>query len=173
MDINNKKVLIVYFSRQGENYYNGKIVDLKVGNTEVAANMISKLTNSDIFEIKSIEEYPKDYNQCTKIAQVELNENKRPVLVSDIDTNEYEVIYLGYPNWWGTMPMPVWTFLDNHSFDGKVIYPFCTHEGSGIGNSERDLRKLCPNSKIKKGLAIHGSSVKTSESIIKNWIMKG
>lgn len=173
MEINNQKVLVAYFSHSGENYSNGRIVNLQVGNTEVVADMISKLTNGDMFKIESIKEYPKDYNKCTVVAQAELRSNERPSLVKDINTDEYDVIYLGYPNWWGTMPMAVWTFLEEHNLSGKIIYPFCTHEGSRMGSSERDLKKLCHNSEIKKGLAIYGSSVKESETIIKKWVMEG
>ena len=173
MDKNNKKNLVVYFSHKGQNYFNGRIIDLAIGNTEVAAEIISKLTDADMFKVESVQEYPKDYNKCTMVAQAELRENARPRLASDINTDQYDVIYLGYPNWWGTMPMVLWTFLESHNLAGKIIYPFCTHEGSGMGKSESDIRRLCPNSEIKRGLAIDGSSVKKAETNIKNWTMKG
>ena len=75
------------------------------------------------------------------------------------DMDSYEVIYIGYPNWWGTMPMAVFTFLESYDFSGKTIIPYCTHEGSGMGSSERDIKKLCPNARVLPGLAIRGGSV--------------
>ena len=173
MDRNNKKNLVVYFSRKGKNYSNGRIIDLAIGNTEIAAEMISKLTEADMFKVETVQEYPKDYNKCTMVAQSELRENARPRLARDINIDQYDVIYLGYPNWWGTMPMALWTFLESHNLEGKIIYPFCTHEGSGMGKSESDISRLCPNSEIRRGLAIYGSSVKKAETNIKNWAMKG
>lgn len=172
MQVEDKKILVAFFSHKGQNYLNGRIVNLEKGNTAVAADMISGLTDADVFEIRSVKEYPFNYNACTSEAQSELRANARPELEDDIDIIGYDVIYLGYPNWWGTMPMPVWTFLERHDFSGKIIFPFCTHEGSGMGNSEADLRKLAYKAEIKKGLAIHGSSVNNAGVNIKNWIME-
>ena len=173
MDFNNKKILVAFFSHKGQNYVSGSIVELKKGNTAVVADMIAGLMNADVFEIQSVKEYPFQYNECTTVAKSELRENSRPKLTRDIDVTDYDVIFLGYPNWWGTMPMPVWTFLEEHDFTGKAIFPFCTHEGSGMGNSESDLRKLAAGAEIKKGLSIHGTSVNKAEVSVKNWIMKG
>ena len=82
----------------------------------------------------------------------------------------YDVIFLGYPNWWGTMPMPVYTFLESYDFSGKKIVPFCTHEGSSMGHSEKDIAKACPKSTILEGLAIHGTSASSAESKVSSWI---
>ncbi len=172
MDLN-KKMLVAYFSHKGENYSNGRIVELKQGNTAVVADMIAGLTKADPFEIRSAKEYPFQYKPCTEEALTELKTNLRPGLAEDIDVSAYDIIFLGYPNWWGTMPMPVWTFLSGHDFSGKTIYPFCTHEGSGLGKSEMDLGELAPGAKIGKGLAVHGSSVRKSEAVIKEWIIGG
>lgn len=81
--------------------------------------------------------------------------------------DSYNVIFLGYPNWWGTMPMPVFTFLGEYDFSGKTIVPFCTHEGSGSGRSEKDIAKLCPKATILKGLAIHGSRVSAAKKMLR------
>jgi len=129
------KSLIAYYSRKGNNYVGGVKVP-PVGNTEVAAGIIQKLTGR----------------------------------VDGMD--EYDVVFLGYPNWWGTMPMPVFTFLEAYDFTGKTIVPFCTHGGSGMGHSEGDIKKLCPAAKIAKGLAIHGGSVQKAESAISDWLRK-
>ena len=82
----------------------------------------------------------------------------------------YDVIFLGYPNWWGTMPMPVYTFLESYDFCGKLIVPFCSHEGSGMGHSERDIAKACPKATVLKGIAIHGSSASSAVSNVSSLI---
>jgi len=165
------KTLITYYSREGNNYVNGRIVNLQVGNTEVAAEMIRKITGGELFRINTIKKYPEDYTETTKVAQQELRDNARPELSAYLENiDDYEVIILGYPNWWGTMPMPVFTFLEKYDFAGKTILPFCTHEGSGMGRSESDIKKLCPNSKVLKGLAIHGGNVNNSEKDIDHWL---
>lgn len=164
------KILVAYFSHTGENYSNGSIVELKKGNTHVVAEMIQNICGSDIFEIKAKNDYPFEYRSCTEVAKEELNNNERPDLVEDIDVSSYDVIFVGYPNWWGTMPMTVWTFLENHDFSNKTILPFCTHEGSQMGNSVNDLKRLVKNAIIKKGLPIHGSSTKNAKAKVEQWI---
>ncbi|MDD3260398.1 MAG: flavodoxin [Oscillospiraceae bacterium] len=162
--------LVVYFSHTGKNYVNGSITELKKGNTAVAAEMIAAITGADLFEIEPAREYPFHYQDCTAAAQKELQTGARPKLAKTIDTGRYDVLYLGYPNWWGTMPMPILTFLEGQDLSGKVILPFCTNEGSGMGNSERDLKKACPKSTLQKGLAIRGSQVTAAKSAIEKWI---
>jgi flavodoxin len=171
--MNKMKKLIAYYSRAGNNYVGGKIMNLPVGNTEVAAKMIQKLTSSDIFRIDTIKDYPADYNETTEVAKQELRQNARPELTGHADNMaDYSVIYLGYPNWWGTMPMAVYTFLKEYDFSGKTIIPFCTHEGSGMGRSESDIQKLCSDTKVLKGLPIRGGSVQGAESDIADWLRK-
>lgn len=170
MNFENKKILVAYFSRKGKNHSNDRIVDLKIGNTANAAQMIADLVNADTFEIKAVGEYPFEYNTCIEKAEEELRDNSRPKLAENMDISDYDVVFLGYPNWWGTMPMAVWTFIESHDFSGKIVLPFCTHEGSGMASSEKDLKKLIPNADIRKGLAIQGYSVSKAESIIHNWI---
>lgn len=162
--------LIVYFSHKGENYSKGSIVELKKGNTAVVAEMIASLTEADLFEIEAVTEYPFKYHLCTEVAKAELNADARPELVHDIDIQNYDVIFIGYPNWWGTMPMPVWTFLEKHDFTGKIVMPFCTHEGSGMGRSEVDIIRLTSNADIRKGLTLYGSNVEQSLQAIKSWL---
>lgn len=169
----NKKSLIAYYSRKGNNYLNGSIVNLSVGNTEVVAQKIQEFTGSDMFQIDTVKSYPLDYTETTHVAMDEKRKNARPELTEAVaDMNGYDVIYLGYPNWWGTFPMAVFTFLESYDFTGKTIIPYCTHEGSGLGSSERDIRKLCPNAKVLPGLAIRGSSVNSADSMIKSWLFK-
>lgn len=168
----NKKSIVVYFSHKGNNYVNGNIINLKKGNTEVVAEKIQNLTDSDIFEIETMRSYPIDYNETTEEAKRELNINARPELKKILDISEYETIYLGYPNWWNTMPMSVFTFLENSKLEGKRIVPFCTHEGSGLGRSIKDIEELCPDSKILKGIALYGSRVKEADEEIRMWLEK-
>lgn len=169
----NSKSLIAYYSRKGENYLNGSIVSLPVGNTEVVAKKIQELTGSDLFEIDTVKSYPEDYTETTEVARTEKRQNARPELTGAVNNmDSYDVIYLGYPNWWGTFPMAVFTFLESYDFSGKTIVPYCTHEGSGLGSSERDIRKLCPDAKMLPGLAIRGGSVKSADSSLKSWISK-
>ena len=171
MTSDNKKPLIAYYSRKGNNYLNGSIVYLEVGNTEVVAKIIQEQTGGDLFEIDTIKTYPEDYTETTNVAMEEKRKNARPELIRVVDQMDlYDVIYLGYPNWWGTFPMAVFTFLESYDFSGKTIIPFCTHEGSGLGNSERDIRKLCPNANVLPGIAIRGGSVKSAGNSIKTWL---
>ena len=146
------RTLIAYFSRKGNNYLDGSIVDLPVGNTEVAAKMIQALAGGDLFHIDTVKPYPSDYTKATEVAQWELSQNARPALAGHVDSLEgYDVVILGYPNWWGTMPMAVFTFLEAHDFAGKTILPFCTHEGSGLGQSERDIGVALPRAPASCG----------------------
>ena len=165
------KCQIAYFSRPGNNYAGGSIVNLSVGNTEVVAKMIRDMTGGDLFHIKPVNEYPKDYTETTDVAKEELRTSARPKLVGHLESMaSYDVIFLGYPNWWGTMPMPVFTFLEEYDLAGKTIIPFCTHEGSGLGRSVADIRKTCPKSNVLAGLAIRGGDVNNAQDEIFGWI---
>lgn len=165
------KSLIAYYSRAGNNYVNGDIVNLPVGNTEVAAKMIQKLTGGDIFRIDTLKPYPEGYQETTEAAKEELRGNARPDISGRVNNMaDYDVVYLGYPNWWGTMPMAVFTFLEAHDLAGKTIIPFCTHEGSGMGRSERDIEKICAGAGVLKGLAIRGGSVQQAQDQIAKWL---
>lgn len=165
------KFLIAYFSRAGNNYVNGTIVDLPVGNTEVVAKKIQEMTGGDLFRIEAVQAYPEGYQETTETAQQELRANVRPKLTSHTDRMaSYGVIFLGYPNWWGTMPMPVFSFLEEYDLAGKTIAPFCTHEGSGLGRSMEDVRDMCPQSTVSKGLAIQGGDVKNAQAAVSGWL---
>jgi flavodoxin len=168
---NDSKCLIAYFSRSGNNYVNGTIMNLPVGNTEVVAKMIQEMTGGDLFHIEAVNRYPEDYTETTDVAQEELRTNARPKLTSHLESMvSCDVIFLGYPNWWGTMPMPVFTFLEEYDFSGKTIFPFCTHEGSGLARSVSDIRKLCPQSTVLDGLAIRGGDVKNAQDEVSVWL---
>ena len=165
--------LIAYFSRAGENYFSGALRVVPVGNTEIAAEMLQQITGADLFKIDPLLPYAKDYNECIAQAQEDQRRGARPELRSYPDSLEpYDTIYLGYPNYWGTMPMVMFTFLEHFDFTGKTILPFCTHEGSGLGGSEKDIQRLCPGAKVEKGLAIHGGGAAAAGPAIKKWIEK-
>lgn len=130
--------IITYFSRNGENYVSSAIKDLKVGNTEIVAGIIQKLTGADLFKLEPVKEYSKDHNECIAQAQADQRRDARPELKSYPESlDEYDTIYLGYPNYWGTMPMCMFTFLEHFDFSGKTIKPLCTHEGSGMAIARR------------------------------------
>jgi len=163
--------LIAYFSRAGNNDVNGRIVNLPVGNTQVAAETICRLTDGDLFKIDPARKYAADYNACAEEAKRELQANARPALnACPDDIDRYDTVILGYPNYWGTCPMPVMTFLERFDFSGKTILPFCTHEGSGMGRSEADIQKACPRAKVAKGLAIRGADIKNAGGRIEQWL---
>ena len=164
--------LIVYYSRKGQNYVGGDIVDLAVGNTEVAARMVQAATGGDLLSLETVREYPADYRETTDVARRELRENARPDLKDQPESiDRYDVVFLGYPNWSGTAPMAVFTFLESYDFSGKTIVPFCTHEGSGMGRSESDIRRACPGAEVLGGLAIRGGNVQEAGQSIRRWLV--
>ena len=154
-----KKILVAYFSRSG--------------NTREIANQIHKRVGGDIFEIVTVKPYPKVYRECTDLAKKELESNARPQLAKDVkNMTSYDVVFIGYPNWWGTIPMALFTFLEKYDFAGKIIVPFCTHEGSALGRSVQDITKLAPKAEILEGLAVRGGSVKTAQNEVAAWLGK-
>lgn len=169
----NAKSLVVYFSRAGENYNVGVI---KEGNTAIVAKMIAEKNGADTFEIVPEKPYPHSYNECIKVAKDEQSKKARPAIVGDIDISEYDTIYLGYPNWWGDMPMCVYTFLEAHDWNGKTIVPFCTHEGNGLSATESYIKKTCKGSTVLKGLAIQGKTAQSNrtatEKAVNEWLAK-
>ncbi|MDO4318011.1 MAG: flavodoxin [Lachnospiraceae bacterium] len=169
-----EKTLIAYYSRAGENYVNGMLKQLEKGNTETAAELLHELTGAEMFRIEQMQAYSKDYNVCIAQAKEDQRRDARPELKSyPQNLDDYEIIYIGYPNYWNTMPMAVFTFLERFDFAGKILRPFCTHEGSGMGSSERDIKRLCPKAVVEKGLAIRGSSAERSKKELERWILGG
>lgn len=167
-----KKTLVAFFSRAGENFFPGGMKVIEKGNTAVAAEMIAEICDADLFEIKSKKGYSEVYKECVAQAKEECDSNARPELVEDIDISGYDTIILGYPNWCGTMPMPVWTFLEGHDFTGKKLCPFCTNEGSGLANSIKNIEELAPAANMVEGLSIKGSQVQDSKELIQEWVGK-
>ena len=168
-----EKNLIIYYSRKGENYVNGRIVDLKKGNTEICAEFIRDAVGGDLFEVSTAVDYSSDYHRCTEEAKREINENARPQLKSCLDEiSGYENVFVCGPCWWGTYPMAVFTQLEKLDFSGKKVMALMTHEGSGLGNAERDLRKLCKGASFGTGIAIHGADASRSQKAVADWAKK-
>jgi len=144
INLKGRKILIVYFSR--------------TGNTREVANQIRQQVGGDLFEVRTVQPYPAAYRATTDQAKREQQENARPALTAEVNYMAgYDVVFIGYPNWWGTLPMAYFTFLEHYDFAGKTIVPFCTHEGSHMGRSESDLRRLCPRSILATGIALRSA----------------
>lgn len=155
---NGTKILVAYYS-------------LHNGNTRVVAEQIQKNVGGDLFRIETVDAYPSEYNDVTKQAKEELQLGYRPPLKSIVTNfDQYDVIYLGSPNWWNTITPAVMTFLESYNFEGKTILPFVTHEGSRLGASVEDVKKLAPKASVLKGLPVRGRSVQQAEPEVKAWL---
>ena len=146
------KTLIAFFSRRGENWVDGGVRFLPKGNNEVIVEKIkSQLPEADVFQIETVKKYSDDYMVCIEEAKQELRAKARPELTAKVENmDQYDTIILGYPNWWGVPPMAVFTFLESYDFSGKKIVPFCSHEGSGLGGSIRQIKMAVPGSSNPK-----------------------
>ena len=165
------KTLIAFFSRADENYFGGAMRYVKVGNTEIVVNKMKEMIDADTFKIEMKNPYSPVYMTCIEEAKKDLRAKARPELVSmPASIDEYDTVILAYPNYWGTMPMAVCTFLENFDFSGKTILPLCTNEGSGMGSSEREIRKTCPGADVKRGLPVTGSTAANSKSSVERWL---
>lgn len=170
-DGNVAKTLMAFFSRADENYFGGAMRYVKVGNTEIVFNLMKEMIDGDIFKIEMKEPYSPVYMTCIDEAKKDLRGNARPELTNYLDSiAEYDTIILGYPNYWGTMPMAVATFLERYDFTGKTILPLCTNEGSGMGSSESDVRKYAKGAEVRKGLSIIGSQAANSKNAVEKWL---
>lgn len=168
------KNLIIYYSRKGENYVNGKIEKLAKGNTEICAEFIKNAIGGDLFEVETQKDYSYDYYRCTEEAKDEINNGIHPALNKYInDISGYDNIFICGPCWWGTYPMAVFSLIEKLDFTGKNIFPLMTHEGSGLGNSINDLKNACKKAHIKTGLAVHGADAIKSEQAVAKWAKKG
>lgn len=159
----NSKKLVVFFSHTGENYNVGYI---EKGNTHIVADLIPDASGADRFEIVPEKSYPRTYNECIELAKQELQESARPAIAGDVAVEDYDVIFLGYPNWWGNPPMCVYTFIDKHDWNCKTVIPFITHEGSGVGGTDRKIAAACKGADtlIGKGLAIQGKIAQENQA---------
>lgn len=170
---NSKKVLVVFFSRTGENYAVGNI---EKGNTHIVAEIIAKEIGGKLFRIETVKPYPDEYKACVEVAKAEKENNTRPEVKGDVKVENYDIIFLGYPNWWGDMPMAVYTFIEKHNWNGKTVVPFCTHEGSGLSGTERKLKNVCRGAMVSEGLAIKGTTAQNSQpqalKAVQTWLKR-
>ena len=151
------KVLVAYFSHSG--------------NTRAMARQIAEATGGDLFEIVPAAAYPAEYGAVVDQAKKEIGSGVRPALKGRLpDVGAYDVIFVGSPCWWSTVAPPVATFLADCDWAGKTVVPFMTHEGSGMGHSEADIRRLCPRSTVPDGLAVRGSAVRNSKDEVGRWV---
>jgi len=167
------KVLVAYFSRADDNYNVGVI---EKGNTKIVAEMIAAETGADMFEIKPAKPYPADYRECTEVAKTEKESKARPEIVGKVENfSDYDIIFLGYPIWWSDLPMAVYTFLEQENFADKKIVPFCTHEGSGLGATEKFISEAT-HAEVLSGFALQGSIVQNDKDKTKSeldaWLKK-
>jgi flavodoxin len=160
------KSLVVFFSHPGQNWLENGLADLQVGNTEVAAKILAASLGADLFEIVPEKDYPWDYKECCDVAKVEHEQAVLPAYKGDIDITPYGLVAICFPMWWGSYPQVVAKFLKDHDFSKKIILSLDTHEGSGLGNGVKDLKKALPNSDVRGGLAIVGHEAGKSKAKI-------
>ncbi len=164
-------ILVVYFSRTGEQYTVGVIDE---GNTAIVAKMISDQTDADLFEVLSVDDhYPMTYSELTDVAKQEQNDNARPEYVGEVpDLSQYSTIFIGAPVWWGDWPMIMYTFFENNvdALTGKKLVPFSTHEGSGLSGFDKKLASACPHGTILEGLAIHGNDCQNRQDSVRSTV---
>ena len=165
------KMLVVVFSRADENYGVGYV---EVGNTMKLAQLIAEKTHSELFEVAPAKKYPADYDTCIDVAKKEQNQKARPAILEDKDISDYDVIFLGYPVWWGDIPMCMYTFIEAHDWAGKRVIPFCTHEGSGSGKTDRTLKASLKGAELNRAMAMRGAAAQKGglevERTVDNWL---
>lgn len=168
------KMLVAYFSLAGEQYGVGVVEE---GNTAIIAQMIAEQTGADLFEIKAKTPYPTTYQELLDVSRQEMTEKSRPEIADTVDNmDDYDTIFVGYPNWWGDMPMIVYNFLESYDLSGKTVVPFCTHGGSGLSNTESTIADIT-GSTMKDGFEILGTTAQddreTAKKEVTQWLKKG
>lgn len=177
-----KKVLVAYFTlpedvnTDGVDAIGGASIVINegevLGNTQYMAQVIQNTIGGDLFEIKTVQNYPRDHEPLVEQAADEQDENLRPDLSTKVENiNDYDVIFIGYPNWWSDMPMPLYTFLEEYDLSGKTIVPFSTHGGSGFSGTINEIEDLQPNAKvITDALTISRNNIADAASEITEWV---
>ena len=162
--------LVVYYSRKGENHMPGGIQVLEKGNTAFAAEFVAQAVDADLFEIDTVTPYAENYRECCGQAIAEVKAKARPAIKGFVENMEqYDTIFVCFPNWCGTAPMCVFTFLEHYDLTGKCIAPLCTNEGSGLANSEKDIAESCKSAVVLPGLSVRGHQAKDSREMIAQW----
>ena len=171
-DSDGKNILVAYFSRADENYNVGTI---DKGNTQIVAEYITSEVGADSFHIQTVTPYPDDYDDCCDVAKQELADKARPEIQGGVENMEqYDIVFLGYPIWWGDMPMAVYTFIDSYDFSDKVVIPFNTHEGSGESGTYSAIGSYLPNAQVLDGMAIQGKTAQEfnsdTQQSVRDWL---
>ena len=163
-------ILVAYFSRADENYSVGTI---EVGNTQILAEYIVDEVGADSFHIETVTPYPADYDECCDVAKQELNDKARPEITSSVDMEQYDIVFLGYPIWWGDMPMAVYTFMESYDWSGKVVIPFCTHEGSGLSETDSSIASVT-GAQVLTAIDMRGSTAQAlnddTKQTVRTWL---
>ncbi|MCK5159188.1 MAG: NAD(P)H-dependent oxidoreductase [Candidatus Heimdallarchaeota archaeon] len=151
------KILIAYYTR--------------TGNTEKLANQIKKLVGGDLFKIETVDEYPPSYQEVLKVSKVEIENQYKPPLKKSVENiDKYDIVFVGTPNWYGTMAPPVLTFLSLHDLANKTIIPFATHGGGGEQRCLTDIERICSEATVCKGLTFYSSQAETKKDRIHKWL---
>ena len=171
-DSDGTNILVAYFSRADENYNVGTI---DKGNTQIVAEYIADEVGADSFHIETVTPYPADYDECCDVAKQELADKVRPEIQGGVENMEqYDIVFLGYPIWWGDMPMAVYTFMDSYDFSDKVVIPFNTHEGSGESGTYSAMSSYLPNAQVLDGMAIQGKTAQKfstdTQKSVRDWL---
>lgn len=174
-DSNGSSILVAYFSLAGEQYNVGVIEE---GNTSIIAHMIAEQTGADLFEIEAAAPYPETHEELLDVSRQEMADNARPEIAGTVDNmSDYDTVFIGYPNWWGDMPMIVYNFMESYDFSGKTIVPFCTHGGSGLSGTERTIAGICPDAVMRDGFAISGETAQNDRDAslerVSEWLREG
>ena len=166
------KEIVIYYSRAGENYFQGDYRNITKGNTQHVAEFISKIRGADLFKVEEKEDaYPERYDEATALARKLKSSKSRPQIISTPNIEQYQRIFIGHPIFYDDMPMHMFTLLEQLDFTGKEVYQFVTHEGSGFGSSTRSLRKLCSKaSSFTAGYSVYGYEAADSEESVKRWL---
>ena len=166
------KTLVVYFSQPDNEDNSTVVIDGEtLGNTQYMAYVIQENTGANIFRILPETPYPTDHSTLVDLAQGEKRDNARPKIKDEIENfSDYETVFVGYPNWWGDMPMILYTFFDTYDFSGKTIIPFNTHGGNGFSSTISTIRRLEPKAEVKDGKSISRNSIQNAEQEIVDWV---
>ena len=165
---NMSKSIVIFFSHAGDNYAVG---DIEVGNTKIVADHITEITGADQFEIVTHKYDGLGYNPLIEIAKEESNSGELPPYEGKApDLSQYDTVFIGGPVWWGTYPQVMFTLFKDINLDGKTIYPFTTHEGSGLASCVSDLKSAFPEADVQKGFSIYWHEVRTGKKSVENWL---
>ena len=160
--------IVIFFSHAGDNYAVGNI---EVGNTKIVADYITEITGAEQFEIVTHKYDGMAYNPLIQLAKQETAKGELPPYEGKMpDLSQYDVVFIGGPVWWGTYPQVMFTAFKDMNLDGKIVYPFTTHEGSGLANCEDDVKRIFPKADVQKGWSIYGHEVRTGRAKVEKWV---